>query len=266
MSTRVLIILTIVIFLAVGVATFMLDANSLSALGSIIAAGGSLAAVLWFSASLRHQATQLDAQMKQLEDQRVQFRAQYEHLQESSRRDALLIARDILDKAEAEALKAGSWASLGELTNAYMHFGELGPLTTSKDPDTVLKAFETWSVKENAAVSFLNGVKSAAEIYLRGTATPNIDFSKDPEEFCMVYGPWFQKQPFFSRISGHTDMLAELLVRLKPGRAAAQIAFFVASDKTLPKGIIRAERIREDIEKQRSADHLIPAIAEGYSQ
>lgn len=264
MNTRVLVALTVVIFLLVCAAIFMLDANSLSALGSIVAAGGSLVAVLWFSASLRHQAAQLDAQMKQLEDQRLQFRAQYEHLQETSRRDALLVARDILEKAEAEALKAGAWANIGELITAYMQFDELAPLTKSRDPDEVLAAFRTWSIKEVAACSFMSGVKSAAGVYLRSIVAPGIDFTKDPEDFYMVYSCWFEKEPFFARVAGSASMLADILFRLQPGRKAAQIAFFVASDATVPKGIIVAEKVRDDIAAQRAAGHAVPAIAENY--
>ena len=264
MSNRNLVALTIIVFILVGLATFMLDAGSLSALGSIVAAGGSLVAVLWFSAGLRHQATQLDAQMKQLDDQRVQFQAQYEHIREASRRDALLVARDILDKAETEVLKAGNWANISELTTAYMKFDELAPLTKSRDPEIVLQAFQTWSRKEVAAGSFLNGVKSAAEIYLKSIAAPNIDFTKDPEDFYMVYSPWFEKQPFFARIAGSTAMLADIMFRLQPGRKAAQIAFLVASNATIPEGIIVVEKVREDIGRQRTAGHAVPAIAEGF--
>ena len=73
MPVRVLIGISLLVGVGVAVLCWKLDTNTLSAVGSIIAAGGSLLAVLWFSASLRYQANQL-------EEQRKQFSAQFMHL------------------------------------------------------------------------------------------------------------------------------------------------------------------------------------------
>jgi len=86
MPQRLLFLLTGLIALATALAICLLAPERLSALGSILAAAGSLLAVIWFSASLWYQS-------RQLQEQRQQFALQFEHLKETSRRDALILAK-----------------------------------------------------------------------------------------------------------------------------------------------------------------------------
>lgn len=255
MSTRLLVVLTFAVAALVLVSIRFLDYERLSALGSILSGAGSLLAVLWFSASLRYQA-------RQLEEQRKQFEDQFQFLQESSRRDALLVAKDILERAEQQAIaKNGNISSIEELITKYAHSPELKPILESLNPEEVLKAFESWMKKEGAAMTLLQGIKSAAEVYLRATATRNIDYSKPADEFYIIYSVYFSSLPFFQALTGSATMLSQFMFNLGPGRSAAQIAFFAASSKSVGTKIIKMDEVRADIAKHIANGYPLPEIA-----
>ncbi len=192
MTTRILIGLSVGVAIVVGISIHELDHERLSALGSIISGAGSLLAVVWFSAGLRYQS-------KQLDEQRKQFAAQFEYLQETSRRDALMLAKDILDRAEEKATAHhGSISSTNELATEYTQFEELKPILESTNPHEVIRAYQNWMKKEGAALILLNGIKSAAEVYLRSIGSTGIDYSKSPEDFYFIYSPHFATLPFLT--------------------------------------------------------------------
>lgn len=257
MPTRLLIALSIAVAALAGAAIGHLDHERLSALGSMVSGAGSLLAVLWFSASLRYQA-------KQLEEQRKQFTSQFHFLQESSKRDALVVAKDILERAVQRSIETnGEITSLGQLVIEYTHFVELKPILESSDPEEVLRAFESWIKKEGAAMTLLQGIKSAAEVYLRATSTPSIDYSKPADEFYMIYSDSFSSLPFFQALVGPATMLSEFMFRLGPGRSAAQIAFLAASSKKVGEKLLKMDKVRADIAEHVSKGYPLPVIAKG---
>lgn len=255
MLTRILIGLTIAVAIVVGFSIRLLDPDRLSALGSILSGAGGLLAVIWFSAGLRYQS-------KQLEEQRSQFATQFHHIQETSRRDALLLAKGILDKAEEEAIAHhGSISSVNDLAAKYTNFEELKPILESTNPQDVLRAHKSWMKKEGAALRLLIGIKSAAEVYLRSIGATDIDYSKTPEDFYFIYSPHFASQPFFNGLAAAATLLSEFMVRLAPGRNAALIAFFAATAKTISTEIIKMDKLRSDMAKHVADGYPLPAIA-----
>ena len=255
MPIRNLVALTVAVAVVVAVSIRVLSPDQLSAFGSILSGGGSLLAVLWFSAGLRYQANQI-------EEQRKQFEAQFKYLQESSRRDALMVAKDILEKAERDAIALnGKITHISELLTEYTNFSELKPLLESTNASEVLRAHSSWMKKEGAALQLLQGIKSAAEIYMRSAGTPGVDYSKPPDEFYMIYSVHFSSLPYFQAVSGVAHMLSEFMFRIGPGRNAALIAFFAASAKSISPDIIKMDKLRADMAKHVQSGHPLPAIA-----
>jgi hypothetical protein len=255
MPTRLLFALTCAVAAIVAVSIRLLDAERLSAFGGILSGAGSLLAVIWFSAGLRYQATQL-------EEQRKQFTAQFHFLQEASRREALLVAKDILERAERQAIAAnGNIALIADLVSEYSNFSELKQITESTDPREVMTKFGEWMKKEGPAWTLMQGIKSAAEVYLRAAAVPNIDYTKPADEFFMIYSPHFSSLPFFQTLSGPATILSDFMFRLGPGRDAAKIAFFAASAKAISPEIVKMDKVRTDIAKHIANGYTLPAIA-----
>ena len=255
MPIRILVGLTVAVTIGVALLIWLLDHGPLSALGSILSGAAGLLAVIWFSASLRYQSTQL-------EEQRKQFTTQFRHLQETSRRDALLLVKDILVKVEEKTIAHhGSISSINELFAEYTNLKELKPILESTNAQEVLHAYQIWMKKEGAALILLSGIKSAAEVYLRSVDVTDIDYSKSPEDFYFIYSPRFESQPFFNSLAGTATLLSEFMVRLAPGRKAAQIAFFAAMTKAMSANIVKMDKLRADMAKHVADGYSLPAIA-----
>lgn len=255
MPKGILITLTLMVSFLVAIFIFIFDNEYISAIGSILSGAGSILAVIWFSAGLNYQA-------KQLNEQRKQFSSQFKHLQEASRREALLLAKEILEKTEEKTIiYNGKIKNLSDLVSQYTNFVELKPILESKNPDEVLSEYDRWLKKEGAALLLLDGIKSAAEIYFKSIGEKDIDYSQSPEKFYFEYSPRFNTQPFFNQLSGVGGVLAELMINLKPGRDAAKIAFFAASAKTIGEQFIKMDDLRLRIEKHISRGYILPCIA-----
>lgn len=254
---RELILLTVLVMVGAIYAILELDTEKLSSYGSILSASAGILAVIWFTASLYYQA-------QQLKEQRTQFLTEFQQLQETSRRDSLLLARNILDSAEQRALNHhGEITSSAELVNIYLIFSELKPIMESEDPIEVQQACKVWMKKEGAATILIKGIKNATEVYFRSIGAKNIDYSKPPEEFVYIYGPSFWKQPFFEAYEATATMLCQFMIRLEPGRKAAVIASLAAIAKSGHDKLLNMDIVLEDIKKHLEKGYPLPKIAEG---
>jgi len=253
----ILIGLSVLIVLGTAIAIYYFNDVQLTAYGTIVAAAGSLLAVIWFSASLWYQSIQL-------EEQRMQFLEEFKQLREEGRRDALLLARDILNAAEARALAMNSEIrSLSDLIPLYIDFAEFKDIMESKDPIAVQSAVKSWMAKEGPAVVLMKGLKSAAEVYFLAVGKDNIDNSKEPEEFVFSYGPQLWSLPFFEAFQTPATMLVKFMMRLEPGRKSVPIAGLAAMARLGHQRLLRMDSIREDIKDHMAKGYPLPKIAEG---
>ncbi|MDD3673473.1 MAG: hypothetical protein PHG70_08150 [Synergistaceae bacterium] len=251
-----LVLLSLLVLVSIVVFIRCFEEYQISAYGSIIAAAGSLLAVIWFTASLWYQSVQLN-------EQRIQFTAEFRTLKEASRRESLVIAKNIIDDSEKKAISAcGCISSISELLPQYMsNFKEIGIIMESTDPMTVMKVSQSWMKIETAANIYLKGIKSAAEIYLESIDAQNINYNISPEEFVYVYSPYFQKLPFFNAMEGIVSTLGLFMYILQPGRKGVIIAMIAASVKSLGSNIIDMDKLKEMIKEQKEKGHIIPNIA-----
>ena len=248
--------LSVLVLVVVFVLIKFFEEYQISAYGSIIAGAGSLLAVIWFTASLWYQSVQLN-------EQRIQFSTEFRALKEASRRECLVMAKNIIDDSEKKAISAcGSISSISELFPQYLlNIKEIGTLMESTDPIAVMKISQSWMKIETAANIYLKGVKSAAEIYFESIDAQNINYNISPEEFVYVYSPWFQKLPFFNAMEGTVSTLGLYMYILQPGRKGAMIAMIAASVKSLGENIIDMGKLKEMIYEQKEKGHIIPNIA-----
>lgn len=252
-----LITLSILVVLATGITMYFLSENQLSSYGSMVAAAGSLLAVIWFTASLWYQA-------QQLKEQRTQFLAEFKQIREEGRRNALLLARDILNTAESRALAANpEIRSLSDLPALYMNFVEFKDIVESDSPNIVKKAIEGWSKKEGPALILMKGLKSAAQMYFLAIGKDDVDYSKEPDEFVFIYGPLLWAVPFFEAFQTPATMLAEFMVRLEPGRKAVTIASIAVMVKLGGEKVMKMDSVRESIKSHVAKGYALPKIAEG---
>jgi hypothetical protein len=199
-----------------------------------------------------------------LKEQRTQFLEQYKQLREEGRRDALLLAREILNAAEARALAMNSEIrSLSDLIPLYINFAEFKDIMESEDPNAVQAAVKSWMAKEGPALALMKGLKSAAQVYFLAVGKDSIDNSKEPEEFVLSYGSQLWPLPFFEGFQAPATMLMQFMMHLEPGRKAVPIAGLAAMARLGHQRLLKMDSIREDIKAHVAKGYPLPKIAEG---
>jgi hypothetical protein len=251
-----MILLTLLVVSAAILAIYHLNQALLVAYGSILAAAGSFVAVIWFTGSLWYQA-------QQLKEQREQFQKEFAKAHEEGRRNALLLARDILNNAEARALGLNpDMSSLSDLFPLYANFSEFKEIMESDDPATVQEAVKNWAKKEGPAMAIMKGIKSAAQVYFVAVGQEGIDYSKEADEFVYIYGSHLWNLPFFDAFHSIASILTEFMLRLEPGRKVVPLASFGALAAQGYEKLLKMDSIRKDIEAYREKGYPIPKIAE----
>lgn len=256
-NKRLLVLLSILVVVLGITAAVWFTPEYFSALGSLFAAVAGILAVIWFSASLYNQS-------QQLKEQRQQFLEDFRQLREDARRNALVLAKDILHQAEERALKQNpTLKSVNDLMTLYLDMSEWKTILESEDPSMVLEYGKSWvTMKEGPAIFLMRGIKSAAETYFRAIGHSDVDYSKEPEDFVFIYGPTLWKLPYFEEYQAVATWLSEFMVRLQPGRKAIQLAYSVALLKASPEpAIMKKDKIIEEIKQHKKADYPLPAIA-----
>lgn len=230
-----------------------------SALGSLVGGVAGLLAVIWFSASLFYQS-------RQLREQREQFLENFRCIREDARRNALVLAKDILGRAEERAMRANAGLKqLADILSVYIDISQCKIILESKDPNLVLEYAKTWMTeKEGPAVFLMRGLKAAAEMYFRAIGRTGVDYSADPELFVAAYGATLWDIPYFDAYQGIAPTLAELMVRMKPLRKSVLLAWSVACAKGELKGFMKTEEIVKDIREHEKAGYPLPAIAKDF--
>lgn len=253
---RILIILSAFVLIALVVGILTLNNEKCTSIGTMVSAAGSLLAVIWFSGSLWYQS-------KQLNEQRIQFTHEFKQLKEEGRRNALLLAKDILETAERKSLSLNpEMKTLSELPTVYMNMGELKTISESSDPSKVLEALTSWGKKEGPAVTLMKGLKSAAEVYFKAIGKDDFDFSKEPEEFVYIYGSWLWPLPYFESFQYTGTVLSEFMTILTPGRKAVIIASKAALAKVSGGEFVKLDLIKKDIADHAAKGYPLPKIAQ----
>lgn len=263
MATRILPWTAILILSAFGIAAAIVagvkfPSDQYSPIASLVAAASNFLAVVWFTATLLYQA-------RQLREQREQFTLSLDRMHRDSKRDALVVVESILRDTENRALAQNKdLKSLSEILPRYVDFSNMKVMLESEDPNEVLAAGMKWLHQEGPALTLMRGIKAAALMYEESVGTQMFSPAKEPDEFVFINGPVLWNLPFFQNYQGLSDMIAEFMFTILPGRTSAQVAYMVALARTTKEGIIKRERLEEDIKRLKEKNYPIPKIIEGF--
>jgi hypothetical protein len=243
---------------AVIVLGFLLEGEQYTPIAGLIAAASSFLAVVWFTAALMYQA-------QQLREQREQFAINLNQMHQDSQRNALVVAESVLRDAEARSLSQNNQlVSVADIVTTYVDLSHMKVMLESEDPTKVIKAGTKWFKQEGPALTLMRGIKSAALVYQEATGKPIFNMAKEPEEFVYINGPILWNMPFFQKYQGTSDMVAQFMFSLLPGRTSAQLAYMIALAKTTREGIVKREKLEEDIRAIKEKNYPLPKIAEGF--
>jgi hypothetical protein len=256
MKTRKLTLLSVLIFLIPFAIFFLSASKDIGDLGSLLGAFSGIIAVIWFYRGLRLQSLQID-------EQRQQFSKQH-HLQYQ---DSLLTflekASDKIESGHKELIEALGLTDSGQLSVKYMHsMNYYKDALESTDPNVVMSNVQEWMKIEGPCVKFMSSVKDIITLHKRRLGLDDDNKNMDVGDYVFINSGHLLQQPFMSSYQVSVKMLSEQMMILSPGRRAMALASTTATALLAPKGLMKKEKIIEDIKDHKSKNKPIPKICE----
>lgn len=260
MKTRELILVSAAIVL-IPFTVFSLSASKdIGDLGSLLGAFAGILAIIWFYRGLRLQSLQI-------EEQRLQFAKQH-HLQYQ---DSLLAflekASEKIESSHKELIEALGIPDSNHVFSAYMqsmfYYKEA---LENTDPNVVMSRIQEWMKIEGPCIKFLSAVKDVIILHNKRLDTKDDDTYKDDvATYVFVHSGYLLQQPFMSSYQVVVKMLSEQMMLIAPGRKAMVLASTTAAALLAPEGLMKNDKILEDINEHKSNKKPIPKICEVFT-
>ncbi|MCP3900879.1 MAG: hypothetical protein GY707_14330 [Desulfobacteraceae bacterium] len=256
MKIREIVLLTFLISLIPFAIYFLSASQDIGDLGSLIGASSGMIAVIWFYRGLRLQSFQI-------EEQRIQFSKQHHIQYQDSSLTFLLNASERIEKSYKELSIALNLSDSKQLSTTYLdsmkYYKEA---LESTDPNVVISNIEEWMKIEGPCVKFMSSVKDIITLHKRRLGIADDGDEKDVADYVFINSSHLLQQPFMSYYQVTVKLLSEQMSVLTPGRKALVLASITAMALLAPEGIMKKDKIIEQIETGRSQKRPIPKICE----
>ncbi len=258
MKTRELILISVVILLIPFTVFSLSGSKDIGDLGSLLGAFSGILAIIWFYRGLRLQSLQI-------EEQRQQFAKQH-HLQYQ---DSLLAflekASDTIESRHKELIESLGIPDSSHVFSAYLksmfYYKEV---LESTDPNVVMSHVQEWMKIEGPCIKFLSAVKDVIILNNKRLGTEDDNTYKDDiATYVFVHSGFLLQQPFISSYQVVIKTLSEQMMLIAPGRKAMVLALTTAAALLAPEGLMKNDKILEDINERKSNNKTIPKICEG---
>ena len=217
-----------------------------------------LIAVIWFYRSLRLQSIQID-------EQRKQFSKQYSLQHQDSLLAFLDKSSDRMEDSLSKLFEALGIPDAAQLFSAYLGNMQYYKLALeSTDPNIVKSQVEAWMKIEGPCVKFMSAVRDIIIMHKRRLGLEDSHEGVDPAEYVYINGSHLMSQPFMSSYKISVDILSEQMNLIAPGRKAMALAATTAMAQLAPKGIMKEDKIIEDIKKAKADGLSVPAICDNF--
>lgn len=256
MKTRELILLSVLILL-IPVALFVsMEGNGIGDLGSLMGAFTGLVAVIWFYRGLRLQSIQI-------EEQRIQFSKQYSLQHQDSLLAFLDKSSDRMQGALSELVESLGIPDASHLFGTYLGSMKYYKLAyESADPNVVKSQIEGWMKIEGPCVKFMSAVRDIIILYKKRLELEDNHEGIDVAEYVYINGSHLMNQPFMSSYKSPVDILSEQMNLIVPGRKTMALAASASMAQLAPEGIMKVDKIIEDINKAKTNGSPIPKICD----
>jgi hypothetical protein len=258
MKTRELGLISVAIVL-VPFAVFSLSASKdIGDLGSLLGASSGFIAVIWFYHGLRLQSLQID-------EQRLQFSKQY-HLQYQESLLAFLEkASDKVKCSHQELISALGLPDSNQLAVKYLQsLSYYKEALESTDPNVVTSHVQDWMKIEGPCVKFMTSVKDVITLHKRRLGLEDDPDTDDVADYVFINSGHLLQQPFMSSFQVSIKMLSEQMMIISPGRKAMVLAITTAMALLSPEGLIKKDKIIQDINGHKSQNKPIPKICDVF--
>lgn len=264
MKHWILWLLTFTIILLSFLVVAFVDTDKMSAIGAVFGAAGGFVAVIWFYNGLELQSVQIQEQQKQLTEQRAQFQLEFNNIKLEAKRNALLVAREILNDMENRVQI--SLDGIGTINNLHVLFlngllSHINTITSSERPKIVLDEIKEFAKVLGPARTFLYSFREAATIILENENIAITNSKDEPEWFVIGYEKYLQNRPFISRFLPVARLLSMVMTPVK--LEIISIASFAAMGLLNPN-LIEDEAIQDMVNFRNKDAKATPKIVEKY--
>lgn len=245
-------------FLLVSIACWFLllqDVDFIDKVIPIISMGATVLAAIWLTYGFFLQS-------EQLADQKLQFLETSRNMYLSSKRETMIFCKELMQDTINYLNKQG----IGEFSNFiqdYVNFTEMAQMLNSESVDVVISNGEVWVKKESYATRFIRDYAFAVMLYL-DTVNIEYDITIDPEVFLANHIENIPSIPFLYEYTGLGGFLASMMVKVKPQRSSAFLAFQVAHALKDKEGIWKKEKLKEEIDQLITKSYPIPRVCEQF--
>jgi len=252
-------VLTAIISFCVLVTVFLyyakvIDIEELSAYGSIVAAAGSIVAIIWFYNSLQQQAQQLN-------EQREEFKLEFESLKLEGKRNTIALVRTLLNDMENDInTSLGEFGRLENLSEIFIakFFPLLEVISGSLNAGEVFGGVEEANKILYPTKNFISTLKLISSLFLENEGVAQIDDSLTAEDFVLHYRERIEKMPLLSKYLPNAILLAEFMGKVD--EEGIEIARKVSLLLLKPQYLDEAEVLGE-VEKMIVENKKLPAVA-----
>lgn len=256
MKTRELTILSILLFLIPFTIYFSSVNRDIGDLGSLLGASAGIIAVIWFYRGLRLQSLQI-------EEQRLQFSKQHHIQYQDSLLSFLLSASERIENNHKELVDALNLSDSSQITSSYLNSLQYyKDALESTDPNVVISKANEWMKIEGPCVKFMSSIKDIITLHNRRLGLEKDAKEQDVAEYVFINSSHLIQQPFISNYRASVTMLSEQMMLITPGRIAMSLASTTAMALLAPEGLVKKDKIIEEIKKYKAENKPIPKICE----
>ena len=258
MKTRELILISVAIVLVPLTVFFLSASKDIGDLGSLLGAFSGILAIIWFYRGLRLQSLQI-------EEQRIQFAKQH-HLQyQDSLLSFLEKASDTLQSSLKELIEALGVPDSNHIFTEYMKSMLFyKDALESTDPNVVNSQVQEWIKIEGPCIKFMSSVKDVIILHKKRLGIEDDTENTDVADYVFINSGHFLQQPFMSGYQVAVKMLSEQMMIITPGRKSMVLAATTAAALLAPEGILKTEKIIEDINDRKANKKPVPKICEVF--
>jgi len=132
----------------------------------------------------------------------------------------------------------------------------------STDPNVVMSHVQEWMKIEGPYVKFMSSVKDVITLHMRRLGLADDTEHKDVADYVFVNSGHLLQQPFMSSYQVDIKMLSEQMMVISPGRKAMILASTTAMALLSPEGLVKKDKIIEEINELKSKNKPIPKICD----
>ena len=132
----------------------------------------------------------------------------------------------------------------------------------SNNPNEVISHVKSWLKIEKPYVKFMSSIRDIIVLHKRRLGMEDNPEGIDVVDYVFINSTHLMNQPFMLAYKGTVYLLSEQMIRVQPGRKAMILAYESAIAQITPEGVMKKDKIIEDINKAKIEGTPVPKVCD----